>query len=157
MCARASSSASHYRRVKADFLFEQEEKKGAKAAESEEVKLYGILPPITKVCPSARSNNPGGWAIDSATRGQMDNSLSTLKKCRHLSLSSHSIEKISNLSGLGARTNRPLSLCFVASTELRGVAWRARSSFYPCPHGRLPSCSPLQATALRLRAAHFAA
>jgi hypothetical protein len=33
-------------------------------------------------------------------------------------------------------------LCFVASTELRGVAWRARSSFYPCPHGRLPSCSP---------------
>ena len=56
------------------------------------------------------SNNPGGWAIDSATRGQMDNSLSTLKKCRHLSLSSHSIEKISNLSGLGARTDRPLSV-----------------------------------------------
>ena len=70
------------------------------------------------------SNNPGGWAIDLAMRGQMDNSLSTLKKCRHLSLSSHSIEKISNLSGLGARTNRPLSVCFVASNELRGVAWR---------------------------------
>ena len=89
---------------------EQEEKKGAKAAESEEVKLYGILPPITKVCPSARSNNPAGRAINSATRGQMDNSLSTLKKCRHLSVSSHSIEKISNLSGLGARTDRPLSV-----------------------------------------------
>jgi len=61
-----------------DAIKQWEEKKGAKAAESEEVKLYGILPPIMK----------------------MDNSLSTLKKCRHLSLSSHSIEKISNLSGL---------------------------------------------------------
>ena len=42
---------------------EQEEKKGAKAAESEEVKLYGILPPITKVCPSARSNNPACYGL----------------------------------------------------------------------------------------------
>jgi len=53
----------------------------------------------------------------------------------------------------------PLSVCFVASNELRGVAWRARSSFYPCPHGRLPFVLPLQATAFAFacRAAHVAA
>ena len=49
------------------------------AAESEKVLLYGQLPPIVK----------------------MDNTLGTLKMCKHLALSSNCIEKITGLKGLG--------------------------------------------------------
>mmetsp|Transcript_40567 Transcript_40567/g.92525 ORF Transcript_40567/g.92525 Transcript_40567/m.92525 type:complete len:192 (+) Transcript_40567:100-675(+) len=48
------------------------------AAESEKVLLYGQLPPIVK----------------------MDNTLGTLKMCKHLALSSNCIEKITGLKGL---------------------------------------------------------
>ena len=51
------------------------------AAEAEKVLLYGQLPPIAK----------------------MDNSLGTLKACKHLALSSNCIEKITGLKGLGER------------------------------------------------------
>jgi len=61
-----------------DALARWEEKHGMKAAESEEVKLYGMMPPIEK----------------------MDASLSTLAKCTKLSLSTNCIEKIANLNGL---------------------------------------------------------
>eukprot|EP00296_Roombia_truncata_P001237 JP436978.1.p1 GENE.JP436978.1~~JP436978.1.p1 ORF type:complete len:200 (-),score=59.35 JP436978.1:44-643(-) len=55
-----------------------EAKTELKASEAEEVKMYGMIPSITK----------------------MDASLSTLKKCKFLSLSSNQIEKISSLGGM---------------------------------------------------------
>ncbi|KAK6182928.1 hypothetical protein SNE40_010501 [Patella caerulea] len=55
-----------------------EEKNGCKASETEEVKLFGQIPPIEK----------------------MDASLSTLAACTKLSLSTNAIEKIANLNGL---------------------------------------------------------
>lgn len=55
-----------------------EEKNGVVAAEAEKVDLYGIFPPIEK----------------------MDATLSTLKACKHLALSTNNIEKISSLSGM---------------------------------------------------------
>mmetsp|Transcript_15771 Transcript_15771/g.49576 ORF Transcript_15771/g.49576 Transcript_15771/m.49576 type:complete len:202 (-) Transcript_15771:502-1107(-) len=51
-----------------------------KATEAEKVELYGQCPPIEK----------------------MDATLSTLKACKHLSLSTNNIEKISSLSGMDA-------------------------------------------------------
>jgi dynein light chain 1, axonemal len=56
-----------------------EEKNGVKAADAEEVKLYGQLPPIEKM-----------------------DSISHLKKCKHLSLSTNNIDRIANLQGLGS-------------------------------------------------------
>lgn len=56
--------------------FEQE--KTCVAAESEKVEIYGMYPPIEK----------------------MDATLATLKACKHLSLSTNNIDKISNLAGL---------------------------------------------------------
>uniref|UniRef100_A0A7S3G9H5 Dynein axonemal light chain 1 n=1 Tax=Palpitomonas bilix TaxID=652834 RepID=A0A7S3G9H5_9EUKA len=61
-----------------DALKQWEAQHGAKAVEAEQVQLYGQLPPIAK----------------------MDASLSTLKKCVQLSLSSNMIEKITSLSGM---------------------------------------------------------
>ncbi|EEH59605.1 flagellar outer arm dynein light chain 1 [Micromonas pusilla CCMP1545] len=55
-----------------------EAEKGVVAAEQEKVLLFAKVPPIEK----------------------MDGSLSTLKACAHLSLSTNNIEKISALSGL---------------------------------------------------------
>ncbi|PFH34826.1 putative dynein light chain [Besnoitia besnoiti] len=62
--------------AKAIQLFE--EKTGQTASDAEEVKLICMLPPIEK----------------------MDNSLNTLTTCRHLSLSTNSIEKMINLPNL---------------------------------------------------------
>eukprot|EP00193_Tetraselmis_chui_P021751 CAMPEP_0177794678 /NCGR_PEP_ID=MMETSP0491_2-20121128/25780_1 /TAXON_ID=63592 /ORGANISM="Tetraselmis chuii, Strain PLY429" /LENGTH=175 /DNA_ID=CAMNT_0019317363 /DNA_START=406 /DNA_END=929 /DNA_ORIENTATION=+ len=59
-----------------------EEKNGVVAAEAEKVELYGIYPPIEK----------------------MDATLSTLKACKHLALSTNNIEKISSLSGMDSLT-----------------------------------------------------
>ncbi|MEW5302398.1 MAG: hypothetical protein WDW38_002446 [Sanguina aurantia] len=55
-----------------------EEKAGVVAAEVEKVALNGVCPPIEK----------------------MDATLSTLKACKHLALSTNNIEKISSLSGM---------------------------------------------------------
>lgn len=55
-----------------------EEARGVNAAEAEKVELWGQCPPIEK----------------------MDATLSTLKACKHLALSTNSIEKISSLSGM---------------------------------------------------------
>merc|ERR1712144_21928 len=54
-------------------------KKGEKADEAKHVKLFGMLPPITKIDPAA---------------------LSTLKACEQLALSSNNIDKIGNLAGM---------------------------------------------------------
>lgn len=64
-----------------DAIKEWEKKTGLKSTEAEEIKLYGFMPSIEK--------------MDS-------NTLSTLKNCVHLSLSSNNIEKIGNLTGLGS-------------------------------------------------------
>ncbi|GIL45615.1 hypothetical protein Vafri_2814 [Volvox africanus] len=55
-----------------------EERKGIAATEAEKVELHGMIPPIEK----------------------MDATLSTLKACKHLALSTNNIEKISSLSGM---------------------------------------------------------
>lgn len=55
-----------------------EERKGVIATEVEKVELNGSVPPIEK----------------------MDATLSTLKACKHLALSTNCIEKISSLSGM---------------------------------------------------------
>lgn len=55
-----------------------EEKRGVPATEAEKVELHGMIPPIEK----------------------MDATLSTLKACKHLALSTNNIEKISSLSGM---------------------------------------------------------
>mmetsp|Transcript_26052 Transcript_26052/g.56876 ORF Transcript_26052/g.56876 Transcript_26052/m.56876 type:complete len:199 (+) Transcript_26052:202-798(+) len=55
-----------------------EEKSGVVATEVEKVMLNGMCPPIEK----------------------MDATLSTLKACKHLALSTNNIEKISSLSGM---------------------------------------------------------
>merc|ERR1711988_1300126 len=52
---------------------------GEKADEAKHVKLFGMLPPITKIDPAA---------------------LSTLKACEQLGLSSNNIDKIGNLAGM---------------------------------------------------------
>ncbi len=73
-----------------DFLRSlQETKTNQVATECEKVLLYGQLPPIMK----------------------MDSALGTLKACKHLALSSNSIEKISGLKGLGMVLSHTLSLC----------------------------------------------
>ena len=59
-------------------FFVQEAKHNCVATETEKVLLYGQLPPIVK----------------------MDNTLGTLKACKHLALSSNCIEKITGLKGL---------------------------------------------------------
>eukprot|EP00191_Tetraselmis_sp_GSL018_P005455 CAMPEP_0177600568 /NCGR_PEP_ID=MMETSP0419_2-20121207/13718_1 /TAXON_ID=582737 /ORGANISM="Tetraselmis sp., Strain GSL018" /LENGTH=199 /DNA_ID=CAMNT_0019093621 /DNA_START=300 /DNA_END=899 /DNA_ORIENTATION=+ len=59
-----------------------EEKNGIVAAEAEKVELFGMYPCIEK----------------------MDATLSTLKACKHLSLSTNNIEKISSLSGMDSLT-----------------------------------------------------
>jgi dynein light chain 1 len=56
----------------------QEVKQNCVATEAEKVLLFGQLPPIVK----------------------MDNTLGTLKACKHLALSSNCIEKITGLKGL---------------------------------------------------------
>lgn len=55
-----------------------EEKAGQPATEAEKVTLHGMIPAIEK----------------------MDATLSTLKACKHLALSTNNIEKISSLSGM---------------------------------------------------------
>nr|1M9L_A Chain A, Outer Arm Dynein Light Chain 1 [Chlamydomonas reinhardtii] len=55
-----------------------EERKSVVATEAEKVELHGMIPPIEK----------------------MDATLSTLKACKHLALSTNNIEKISSLSGM---------------------------------------------------------
>mmetsp|Transcript_30936 Transcript_30936/g.100749 ORF Transcript_30936/g.100749 Transcript_30936/m.100749 type:complete len:204 (+) Transcript_30936:76-687(+) len=55
-----------------------ETEKMVKATDESKVQLYGLCPPIEK----------------------MDATLSTLKACKHLALSSNNIEKISSLSGM---------------------------------------------------------
>ncbi|KAG2500984.1 hypothetical protein HYH03_000806 [Edaphochlamys debaryana] len=55
-----------------------EEKRSCVATEAEKVELHGMCPPIEK----------------------MDATLSTLKACKHLALSTNNIEKISSLSGM---------------------------------------------------------
>ncbi|GMH37457.1 hypothetical protein BSKO_05330 [Bryopsis sp. KO-2023] len=55
-----------------------EETSGLNASEAEKVELWGQVPPIEK----------------------MDATLSTLKACSHVSLSTNNIEKISSLSGM---------------------------------------------------------
>ncbi|CAJ1052719.1 dynein axonemal light chain 1 [Xyrichtys novacula] len=59
-------------------LAKWEEKSGEKASEATEVKLYGQIPSIAK----------------------MGASLSTLSKCKKLSLSTNCIDRIANLNGL---------------------------------------------------------
>lgn len=61
-----------------DALKKLEETRGVNTAELDKVELYGQCPPIEK----------------------MDATLSTLKACKHLALSTNSIEKISSLSGM---------------------------------------------------------
>lgn len=61
-----------------DAIKKFEETKGVVAAETEKIELIGQCPPIEK----------------------MDATLSTLKACRHLALSTNNIEKISSLSGM---------------------------------------------------------
>lgn len=58
---------------------ETRNKDGIKGEDAKQVKLYFMIPPIKKMDPVA---------------------LSTLKNCEHLALSSNSIEKIDNLSGM---------------------------------------------------------
>ncbi|KAF6255358.1 hypothetical protein COO60DRAFT_1702879 [Scenedesmus sp. NREL 46B-D3] len=61
-----------------DALKKLEEARGVNSAEIDKVELYGQCPPIEK----------------------MDATLSTLKACKHLALSTNNIEKISSLSGM---------------------------------------------------------
>jgi dynein light chain 1 len=64
-----------------DVIKEWEEREGQKITDAEVIKLYGILPPIEKI-----ESGP----------------LSQMKKCKYLSLSTNSIEKIPNLTGLSS-------------------------------------------------------
>eukprot|EP00960_Hanusia_phi_P036937 752603-Hanusia_phi.AAC.5 len=63
------------------------------AAEQEKVLLFGQMPPIVK----------------------MDNTLSTLKACKHLALSSNCIEKITGIKGCGMDPNA------VSSVVVKGL------------------------------------
>lgn len=75
--------------------------KMVKATDEEKVELYGQVPPIEK----------------------MDATLSTLKACKHLSLSTNNIEKISSLSGMDNLTILSLGRNLVKKIEnLDGVA-----------------------------------
>jgi len=75
--------------------------KMVKATEAEKVELYGQVPPIEK----------------------MDATLSTLKACQHLSLSTNNIEKISSLSGMDCLTVLSLGRNLIKKIEnLDGVA-----------------------------------
>mmetsp|Transcript_6289 Transcript_6289/g.11996 ORF Transcript_6289/g.11996 Transcript_6289/m.11996 type:complete len:198 (-) Transcript_6289:456-1049(-) len=75
--------------------------KMVKATEAEKVELYGQVPPIEK----------------------MDATLSTLKACKHLSLSTNNIEKISSLSGMDNLTILSLGRNLIKKIEnLDGVA-----------------------------------
>mmetsp|Transcript_24866 Transcript_24866/g.34274 ORF Transcript_24866/g.34274 Transcript_24866/m.34274 type:complete len:198 (-) Transcript_24866:56-649(-) len=72
-----------------------------KATEAEKVELWGQIPPIEK----------------------MDATLSTLKACKHLSLSTNNIEKISSLSGMDNLTILSLGRNLIKKIEnLDGVA-----------------------------------
>mmetsp|Transcript_10242 Transcript_10242/g.29275 ORF Transcript_10242/g.29275 Transcript_10242/m.29275 type:complete len:199 (-) Transcript_10242:103-699(-) len=78
-----------------------EEKNEVVAAEAEKVELFGIYPPIEK----------------------MDATLSTLKACKHLALSTNNIEKISSLSGMDSLTILSLGRNQIKKIEnLDGVA-----------------------------------
>mmetsp|Transcript_38608 Transcript_38608/g.46720 ORF Transcript_38608/g.46720 Transcript_38608/m.46720 type:complete len:201 (-) Transcript_38608:530-1132(-) len=75
--------------------------KMVKATEAEKVELWGQVPPIEK----------------------MDATLSTLKACKHLSLSTNNIEKISSLSGMDNLTILSLGRNLIKKIEnLDGVA-----------------------------------
>jgi len=75
--------------------------KMVKATEAEKVELWGQVPPIEK----------------------MDATLSTLKACKHLSLSTNNIEKISSLSGMDNLTVLSLGRNLIKKIEnLDGVA-----------------------------------
>merc|ERR1711865_636716 len=63
--------------IKAFATNQYRNKVGEKPEEAANVRLYGMLPPITKMDPAA---------------------LSTLKECKHLALSSNNIDKIGNLA-----------------------------------------------------------
>merc|ERR1711865_331284 len=65
--------------IKAFATNQYRNKVSEKPEEAAHVKLYGQLPPITKMDPAA---------------------LSTLKECKHLALSSNNIDKIGNLAGM---------------------------------------------------------
>ena len=65
--------------IKAFATNQYRNKVGEKPEEAAHVRLYGMLPPITKMDPAA---------------------LSTLKECKHLALSSNNIDKIGNLAGM---------------------------------------------------------
>merc|ERR1712086_375754 len=65
--------------IKAFATNQYRNKVGEKPEEAANVRLYGMLPPITKMDPAA---------------------LSTLKECKHLALSSNNIDKIGNLAGM---------------------------------------------------------
>merc|ERR1711865_1129903 len=65
--------------IKASATNQYRNKVSEKPEEAAHVKLYGQLPPITKMDPAA---------------------LSTLKECKHLALSSNNIDKIGNLAGM---------------------------------------------------------
>ncbi|KAK3233616.1 hypothetical protein CYMTET_56100 [Cymbomonas tetramitiformis] len=78
-----------------------ETNKMVKATEAEKVELWGQVPPIEK----------------------MDATLSTLKACKHLSLSTNNIEKISSLSGMDNLTILSLGRNLIKKIEnLDGVA-----------------------------------
>ncbi|XP_076011967.1 dynein axonemal light chain 1-like [Genypterus blacodes] len=78
-------------------LAKWEEKTGVKVSEAKEIKLYDQIPPIEK----------------------MDTSLSELTSCEKLSLSTNSIEKITNLNGL--KNLRILSLGRNQIKDLSGL------------------------------------
>merc|ERR1711865_183237 len=65
--------------IKAFATNQYRNKVGEKPEEAANVRLYGMLPPITKMDPAA---------------------LSTLKECKHLALSSNNIDKIGNLAAM---------------------------------------------------------
>jgi Leucine-rich repeat (LRR) protein len=70
-----------------DALKALEAKEEMPKEEMENVKLYGFMPPIAK----------------------LDASLSTLKKCKKLSLSTNTIDKITSVSGMDRSVATPLS------------------------------------------------
>merc|ERR1712062_677605 len=84
-----------------DALSSWEKENEKKAAESEEIVLSGIMPPIEKI----------------------DASLLTLGACQKLSLSTNAIEKIANLNGLEAigESLDELWISYNSIEKLRGI------------------------------------
>merc|ERR1712086_1054184 len=85
--------------IKAFATNQYRNKVSEKPEEAAHVKLYGQLPPITKMDPAA---------------------LSTLKECKHLALSSNNIDKLENLDGLGARLEQ-LWISYNSISSLAGI------------------------------------